>query len=124
MYVNYILYNTQNGTTYNGCTNDMAKRLRQHNGEISGGARSTRRFAGLWQVLAVVESPTFTTKSAAMSFEWWIRYPTGRKPRPREFSRPNGRLMGLAHVLDRFGGADLFQIQLADGFVLPAPPSS
>ncbi|BAS67542.1 MAG: GIY-YIG nuclease family protein [Gammaproteobacteria bacterium] len=31
-----------NGTLYCGVTNDIDKRLRQHNGEIKGGAKYTR----------------------------------------------------------------------------------
>ena len=29
-------------TFYTGCTNNLPKRLRQHNGELSGGAKYTR----------------------------------------------------------------------------------
>ncbi len=30
------------GTLYTGCTTDLARRLRQHNGELVGGAKYTR----------------------------------------------------------------------------------
>ncbi len=36
----YLLYN-DNNTTYVGATKDVDKRLRQHNGELVGGARAT-----------------------------------------------------------------------------------
>ncbi|MGB0189286.1 MAG: GIY-YIG nuclease family protein, partial [Aequoribacter sp.] len=37
----YIL-NCADGTLYTGVTTDVERRLRQHNGEIVGGARYTR----------------------------------------------------------------------------------
>jgi putative endonuclease len=40
-YVVYILL-CNDGTLYTGITNDIIKRLRQHNGEIVGGAKYTR----------------------------------------------------------------------------------
>jgi predicted GIY-YIG superfamily endonuclease len=100
---NYILYNTLNNTTYNGYTINLARRLRQHNGELSGGAKSTKKYCGHWRYLAIITSPQFT-KQSALSFEWHIRYPTGRKPRPNEFTGPQGRLSGLERVLalDKF----------------------
>lgn len=42
--------------TYNGYSNNMARRLRQHNGELVGGARATSG-RGPWRVVAVVTSP-------------------------------------------------------------------
>lgn len=108
MFYNYILCNNVNGQTYNGYTVDLERRLRQHNGELVGGARSTRRMAGHWKFLAVVWSDVWSKKSA-MSFEWWVRYPTGKKPRPREFSGGDGRVRGLERVLamDKWSGMDL-----------------
>lgn len=108
MFYNYILYNMVNGQTYNGYTVDLQRRIRQHNGELVGGARSTRRMAGHWKFLALVWCREFT-KQSAMSFEWWLRYPTGRKPRPREFSGREGRLRGLERVLemDKWNGMEL-----------------
>jgi predicted GIY-YIG superfamily endonuclease len=39
----YILKSETTGATYTGVTTDFQRRLRQHNGELAGGARSTRR---------------------------------------------------------------------------------
>lgn len=94
MYYNYILYNDENKATYNGYTTDYVRRLRQHNGELAGGAKGTSRHRGKWKFLVVVTSPQFT-KESAMSFEWYVRYPTGKKPRPAEYKGPEGRLKGL-----------------------------
>jgi predicted GIY-YIG superfamily endonuclease len=117
MYSNYILYNTVSGTTYNGSTNNLTRRLRQHNGELKGGAKSTKRFQGFWKYLVIVNSEQFT-RQKALSFEWHVRYPTGRKPRPKEFSGPLGRLEGLGLVLKNDKFADcLFDIWVDEGFI-------
>ena len=114
MFYNYILHNTLNNTTYNGYTNDIDKRLRQHNGELAGGARSTRKHQGHWKYLAIVSSEQFD-KSTAMSFEWWVRYPTGKKPRPKEYTGPKGRLEGLRKVLDMPKWQDFtFEIKISE----------
>jgi predicted GIY-YIG superfamily endonuclease len=100
----YILKNDKNNATYNGYTIDLERRLRQHNMEISGGAKSTRiqvQNNGVkWSFLCAVTSndPRFT-KEKALSLEWHIRYPTCKKPRPRQFNGPEGRLRGLELAL-------------------------
>lgn len=44
-YVCYMLVSSVNPRrTYVGCTNNMKRRIRQHNGEIKGGARYTTKF--------------------------------------------------------------------------------
>ena len=42
-YIVYLLHNRQNPCTYVGSTNNPARRIRQHNGELVGGARYTHR---------------------------------------------------------------------------------
>jgi predicted GIY-YIG superfamily endonuclease len=41
-YLVYLLINTKNNCTYIGSTNNSIRRLRQHNGEIVGGAKYTK----------------------------------------------------------------------------------
>jgi hypothetical protein len=110
----YILYNDKNNVTYNGYTTNLERRLRQHNMEISGGAKGTRgqvlkNGGPLWKYLCVVTSddPRFT-KEKALSLEWYIRYPTGKKPRPKEYNGPQGRLRGLQLAMkhDKFKDID------------------
>ena len=42
----YVLKNTSNNRTYVGITNNIDRRLRQHNCIIKGGAKYTRNFKG------------------------------------------------------------------------------
>ncbi|MBK7077230.1 MAG: GIY-YIG nuclease family protein [Myxococcales bacterium] len=48
MWFVYVLVSPR-GRTYVGITTDVARRLRQHNGELAGGARATRAHRP-WQV--------------------------------------------------------------------------
>jgi predicted GIY-YIG superfamily endonuclease len=94
----YILGSTTHPhATYNGYTNRLSRRLRQHNREIVGGARSTSR-NGPWKFIAILTAPGLT-KSAALSLEWHLRYPTNRRPRPSQYSSPKGRLDGIPLAL-------------------------
>lgn len=67
----YICYLITNGSrTYVGITNNFGRRLRQHNGEISGGARSTSRRAiegQPWRLAACVRN--IAEHNDALSYE-------------------------------------------------------
>ncbi len=41
--------------TYIGCVEDFLRRLDQHNGQISGGPRITRRAAGSWEPILILK---------------------------------------------------------------------
>lgn len=45
-YLVYLLQNTVNGYTYVGMTNNLARRIKQHNGLLVGGAKYTSRNKG------------------------------------------------------------------------------
>lgn len=49
-------------------TNDRARRLRQHNGELRGGARYTARWAPRWSFYLQVWG--FRCRREALQFEW------------------------------------------------------
>lgn len=102
----YILYNASDNT-YNGFTNNLERRLRQHNCIIKGGAKCTSG-RGPWEYLAIITSDDESfTKRRALSLEWHIKYPTNKRPRPREYNGPLGRLASLPLVLENPKFADL-----------------
>lgn len=58
------------GKTYVGVTNDPGRRLRQHNGQLQGGARYTSRFKP-WSFHAIFR---FNTRHDALSVEWRVKH--------------------------------------------------
>ena len=68
----YLLENSYNNKTYLGVSTDVVRRVRQHNNEISGGARYTKinKEEGLWFPKVIV---TDLTKNQALSFERTIK---------------------------------------------------
>lgn len=75
--------------SYVGITNNLQRRLRQHNGEIKGGAKATRGKS--WSLLCVLSG--FPTPRAARQFEWRMHHP------PKKGSGLKWRLACLQTVL-------------------------
>lgn len=81
-HVVYLLTNqTTKQYTYVGKTNNLPRRLRQHNGEVQGGAKATKlRLArcrqrhphDVWIVAAVVQP--FCCARAALRFEYAVKH--------------------------------------------------
>lgn len=97
--VKWYCYIIANGPhTYNGSTNDPVRRLRQHNGEISGGARATSRVGPGWRYVALLGG--FTDHVNTLQCEWRIKHPSGRPGRrDAQWCGVGGRIRGLGHVL-------------------------
>ena len=97
----YILRNTQqqySHLTYNGSTNNPKRRLRQHNEEISGGARYTHGRGGGWTIYAIMTG--FIDHKNALSCEWRIKHTNGKPgKRPTQHLGMVGRIKGLNEVL-------------------------
>ena len=101
MWFCYILRNTQpkyHRSTYNGATNNPTKRLRQHNGEITGGAKVTTQKGGGWEYCAILSG--FPDKINCLSCEWRIKCPSGRPgKRESKYNSPAGRIKSLNEIL-------------------------
>ena len=91
-----VVYLLKNGRrTYVGATLYLERRLRQHNGEIRGGARQTSRGTGVWVLACKVSG--FRCFNEALKFEFaWRR--EGRKIRARGLG---GRREALAALMAR-----------------------
>lgn len=101
MWFCYILRNTQpeyTRSTYNGSTNNPKRRLRQHNGEITGGAKVTTQKGGGWEYCAILSG--FPDKINCLSCEWRIKCPSGRPGRrASKYNNPAGRVESLNEIL-------------------------
>ena len=62
--------------TYAGVSPDPVKRLRKHNGEISGGAKYTASKGPGWEHMCLVKG--FPTKIEALQFEWAVKHEAPR----------------------------------------------
>jgi structure-specific endonuclease subunit SLX1 len=70
----YLLINKAGTRSYVGATVDPNRRLRQHNGELVGGARATR--GDVWERVCLVSG--FPDERAALQFEWMWKHLTRR----------------------------------------------
>jgi len=90
-WVCYCLCNKSLTHSYVGKTNDYKRRHRQHNGEISGGARYTRAHRP-WSPLFIVHG--LTTNKHVLQLEWAIKH-----RRVRGHKGPRGRIRTLERLL-------------------------
>ena len=70
----YILVNASKRNTYAGYTVNPARRIRQHRGELAGGAKYTSRYGPSWEFTIILTSlsPGWTNKKA-LSAEWHLK---------------------------------------------------
>lgn len=73
------LLESESGRTYVGCTVDLQRRLDEHNGLRSGGAKATRGWRP-WRIAR--KWGPFENRSAAQSFEAHVK----REPRAKRFT--------------------------------------
>lgn len=93
----YILHSTINyNITYNGSTNNIVRRLRQHNGELVGGANATMKNRPHKIYCLVTGLPNH---KEALRCEWKIKHPTGSRKRPNIYCGVDGRIKGLNLLL-------------------------
>ena len=66
----YILRSGATGRHYCGHSDDLERRVRQHNDPEYSGSKTTKRFEGPWNV---VWTTTYDTRSEAMAVEKQIK---------------------------------------------------
>lgn len=76
--------------TYIGYTVDPKRRIRQHNGEITGGAKRTIE-ARPWQMICYIEG--FPNQRTGLQYEWINNHPKTKR------WNVNGRLKTMAETL-------------------------
>jgi len=76
MYQVYRIQSSKTGLSYIGYTNNLKRRVRQHNGELKGGAKMTASAAGSWKL---VENISAKTQKEAKSFESRLHVRTTRE---------------------------------------------
>lgn len=103
-YIVYLLFNDSNPCTYVGSTNNFARRIRQHNGEITGGARYTERNRpnlGVWKIYGFIEN---LTKHNALSIEKKIQIRSRKMKQKRAIER---RLTAIFEILEELNNPEI-----------------
>jgi predicted GIY-YIG superfamily endonuclease len=73
-YLCYILKSMTSNRTYIGSTNDFPHRIRQHNGQLVGGAKATHLDRPYKPICLVTG---FSSQIEALQSEWRFKHPTG-----------------------------------------------
>ena len=100
----YMLASKDGRKTYVGATIDPNRRLRQHNGEITGGAHATK--GRVWTRRFLVGG--FVGEKAALRFEWRWKYLTRQAPGDSFIER---RSHALSLLLSDFPFAEVLEGQ-------------
>ena len=82
--------------SYNGSTNNPIRRLRQHNGEITGGAYRTK-IGRPWIYYALLKG--LPNHINTLQCEYAIRYPLSKKKKLPKYKGICGRIVGLNDTL-------------------------
>jgi structure-specific endonuclease subunit SLX1 len=99
-YVCYLLLSDVSNKTYVGITNNLTKRIRQHNGECSGGAKYTCQ-GRPWVIYGYVDGFE-EDKSFVLKFEWRWKF-ISRQQRGNPIDRRMKALEKLLDVRGHFG---------------------
>jgi structure-specific endonuclease subunit SLX1 len=103
MWVVYCISFGAGEKTYVGATNNFQRRLRQHNGELVGGAKYTTAAIASskqtkdWKLLFIVRG--FPSSQAALQFEWALKHETLRHRSERNLRRR--RILALESLLQK-----------------------
>lgn len=82
--------------TYIGSTNSTSRRIRQHNREICGGAKST---LSLYPVEMFCIITGFTNHKMTLQCEWLLKHPENKKKINKKYRGINGKINGINNLL-------------------------
>jgi predicted GIY-YIG superfamily endonuclease len=91
----YLLESNKRNRSYVGASKNIIKRLRQHNGEIKGGAKYCRS-GRPWKMIVYVKG--FIEYKQALQFEWSWKYETRKISRSGKTSIER-RIIALNNLL-------------------------
>ena len=118
MYLVYLLKCEK--YSYVGMTNDFTRRLRQHNGEIKGGARYTSRRQG-WYPVIIIDG--FQDMKSAMQCEWRLKRGkkgvSGRIKYINEYLSNNERWTSKSDIIKEQNLTYYLDIDYTDNFSYP-----
>jgi len=100
MWFTYLLQSNE-GDTYIGATVNPFHRLRQHNCEITGGAKWTTTKVNptnKWRILCYVSG--FPTQHDALQFEWMWEHTSRPKRGRKRGIKPEKRFLALHDILN------------------------
>ncbi len=83
--------------TYCGVTDNLERRIKQHNGIIAGGAKSTR--GKEWDYYCIIEG--FRDRKEALQFEWKMHHPDGKRRKNAKYNGIEGRLLSVKDVFEK-----------------------
>lgn len=99
MFLCYLIYNNSS-RTYIGYTNNFKKRICQHNGEISGGAKYTTSNKGVngWTPIILVTG--IEDKRLALSLEWRMKKRRNKLGKLKPSFGLESRVRNIFEILD------------------------
>lgn len=103
----YMLRSSDNKKTYFGMTNNILRRIRQHNGIIKRGARYTKTGRPWFPMLVATG---VRTRQNAASLEWYCKHPRTNKGRglARRSSSMIEAIMSRKWMKTRYNRIDLY----------------
>lgn len=93
-YYCYIITNDKN-QSYTGCTNNLDRRLKQHNGLLKGGAKYTRK-SNNWKYYYIIG---IFDKKSAFKFEYQLKFKKNNKGNLTRISGINNKFNRLKCLL-------------------------
>jgi len=73
----YVYLIKNKNCTYVGATNNTERRIKKHNGELSGGAKYTASKGSGWEYICIISG--FDNKINALRFEWAFKHEKPKK---------------------------------------------